>query len=123
MAAQRQPTKDNFFDDREVENLLLQEVNIPNCDSIPRQLWYIKMVVLHNADRELVTEEFYYIVNSEHVVGSNDLLRDSQVVVQISNSLCLDEVPDNWKYSLRVWPIDRVILNGASLKDHDLRDE
>jgi len=62
--------------------------------------------VLHNADREPVAEGICDKVNSKHVVGSSGPLEDSQVAVQISNSLRLEEVPKDWKYLLHTWPID-----------------
>ena len=45
------------------------------------------------------------------------------VAVQISKTLNHEVVPDEWRYSLRAWPIENVYLNGASLHDHKLRAE
>jgi len=123
MAAQRVPPEDYLSDDGEKENTLLQEIDIPICDGIPRRLWCTKLVVLLNATKEPMAEGICHSVRSKHVMGNNGPLGDSQVTVQISCSLRREEVPEDWKYSLHAWPIDRVILNGASLKDYDLRDE
>ena len=60
-------------------------------------------------------------VSSDNVIGSSSLLGHSHVAVQISFSLSEIDVPDEWRYSVRAWTIERVYCNGASLKDHEIR--
>jgi len=60
-------------------------------------------------------------VNSNLVLGCQGTLGDSLVAVQISKSLDIVHVFEDWKYSLRTWPIGQVYLDGASLHDHELR--
>ena len=55
------------------------------------------------------------------MLGCNGPLGDTHVAIQISKSLSLAEVPDDWRYSARAWPIGLVYCNGASLRDHNLR--
>jgi hypothetical protein len=46
-------------------------------------------------------------------------LGNDRVAVQIVESLVDDEVPSEWMFSMRAWHIRRVLLNEASLYDHD----
>ena len=41
--------------------------------------------------------------------------------MQISSSLCEDDVLDEWRYSVRAWPIELVHCSGANFRDHKLR--
>jgi hypothetical protein len=61
-------------------------------------------------------------VKAELVVDSDGmLLGNDHVTVQIAESLVKEDVPSKWMFSMRVWHIRRVFLNGASLYDHDQR--
>ena len=60
-------------------------------------------------------------VSLDDVIGSSGPLGDSHMAVQISSSLSKIDVLDEWRYSVRVWPIELVYCNGASLKDHEIR--
>ena len=60
-------------------------------------------------------------VSSDVVVGSSGPLRESHVAIQISSSLSMADVPNEWRYSIRAWPIEFVFYNGASFQDHELR--
>jgi hypothetical protein len=109
-------------DEEEIDNLADEVIEIPICEGIPRRLWMTQVVDLHNEAGGLVAQGICHSVNSDLVIGSNGPLGDSLVAVQISKSLNAEDVPDDWKYSLRAWPIVHVFLNGASLHDHELRD-
>ena len=83
----------------------------------------IQVVDLHSEAGVHVAEGICYNVHSDVVIGADGPLGDSLVAVQISKLLNAEEVPDNWRYSLWAWPIENVYLNGASLRDHELRAE
>ena len=70
------------------------------CEGIPRQLWVEKCVVLHRADGVLVAKRICCNVSSNIVIGSIGLLKDSHVAIQISSSLSMADVPDDWRYSI-----------------------
>jgi hypothetical protein len=100
-----------------------ETANVPQCEGIPRRLWSTKVVVLHNETGLPVAEGICHSVNSSLILGADGPQGDSLVAVQILKSLHVAYVPEDWRYSLRAWPIDRVYLNGASLKDHEDRDK
>jgi hypothetical protein len=66
-------------------------------------------------------EGICHSVKFDLITGSNGPLRDTHVVVQISKSINADEFLDDWKYSVRAWPITHVFYNGASLFNHERR--
>ena len=80
-----------------------------------------KVVTVHSNDGVPVAEGICYSINSDLVLDWNSPMGDSHVAVQISKSLCTDHVLDDWRYSLRVWPVTHVFYNGASLRDHEVR--
>ena len=80
-----------------------------------------KCVVLHRADGFLIAREICRNVCSDVVVGSTGPLGESHVAIQISSSLSMADVPDEWRYSIRAWPIEFVFYNGASFRDHELQ--
>ena len=82
-----------------------------------------KLVQLHNSDGLLVGEGICYSVDSSLVQGCSGPLGDSRIAVQICKSFYPVDIPDDWRYSLRPWPIECVFLNGASLRDHEIRYE
>ena len=94
---------------------------IPQCEGILRRNWTGKCVVLQNANGAAVAERICRNVSSDDVIGSSGPLRDSHVVVQISSSLSEIDVPNEWRYLVQGWPIERVYCNGASVKDHEIR--
>jgi hypothetical protein len=93
--------------------------DIPECEGVPCHLWMTKCVSLHNEYGVAVGEGICHSVKSDLVVGSNGPLGDTHVVVQILKSLKLDEFPDDWRYSVRAWPITHVFYNGANLFNHE----
>ena len=93
----------------------------PLCDSIPRWLWVGKCVVLYKNDGVPVARGIYCNVSSDVVIGTTGPLGDSHVAVQISSSLSMVDVPDEWRYSIRAWHVEFVFYNGASFRDHELR--
>ena len=105
----------------------VDEVTIPEepvaslCDGTPRRLWVEKCVVLHRADGFPIAKGICQNVSSDVVVGSSGPLGDNRVAIQISSSLSMADVPDEWRYSIHAWPIEFVFYNGASFRDHELR--
>ena len=59
-------------------------------------------------------------VSSDVVIGTIGPLGDSHVAVLISSSLSMADVPDEWRYSIRAWPVEFIFYNGASFRDHEL---
>ena len=98
-----------------------EEPMAPLCDGTPRRLWVGKYVVLHRADGFPIAKGICRNVSSEVVVGSSGPLGDSHMAIQISSSLSMADVPDEWRYSIRAWPIEFVFYNSASFRDHELR--
>jgi hypothetical protein len=80
-----------------------------------------KCVSLHNCDGIAVGEGICHSVKSDLVLGSTGPLGDMHVAVQISRSLKPDEFPDDWRYSVRAWPIKHVFFNGTSFFNHERR--
>ena len=61
-------------------------------------------------------------IKVELVVDNDSMpLDNDRVAVQITELLLEEDVPFEWMFSMGVWYICRVFLNGASLYDHDQR--
>ena len=118
-----QISNNDFFDEGKFENVQDENVIIPECEGIPRSSWSTNVITLQNEHGLPVAEGICHNVNSDLVIGSSGPLGDSLVMVQISKSLGGEDVPDDWRYSLRAWPIERVFLNGTSLRDHEVQDK
>ena len=71
------------------------------CDGTPRRLWVGKCVVLHRADGFPIARGICRNVSSDVVVGSSSPLGESHVAIQISSSLSMADIPDEWRYSIR----------------------
>lgn len=113
----------DYSSDEDVVEQPEEPENIPNCEGIPRRLWATKFVTLYSNEGRPVAEGLCHSISYDLVLGSNGPLGHSRVAVQISKTLDATEVPDEWRYSVRAWPIDKVFYNGASLRDHELRHD
>jgi hypothetical protein len=113
-----------------VENNLLSNIedevqhaisdrDILECEGVPQHLWTTKCVSLHNENGDAVGEGIFHSVKSDLAIRNNRPFSDTHVAVQISKSLKVDEFPDNWRYSVRAWPITHVFYNGANLFNHE----
>ena len=102
------------FEDEVDDVSILEETTAPLCDGIPRRLWVGKCVVLHRADGFPIARGICRNVCSDVVVGSIGPLGESHVAIQISSNLSMANVPNEWRYSIRAWPIEFVFYNGAS---------
>lgn len=111
---------DSSDDDVEVQQSM--NVEIPEWEGIPRRLWNTKCVTLYNEDGLHVGDGTCHSVSSDLVLDANSPLGDSHVVVHIVRSHSEADIPRDWTYSLRAWPIRLVHINGASLHDHEVRD-
>jgi len=98
----------------------LDGTNVPECEGIPRRSWVGLCVVLYRNDGHPIAKCICCNVSSNHVVGTSGPLGDTHVVVQVSFSLSEEDVPDDWRYSNRAWPIEFVYFNGSSFRDHEL---
>jgi hypothetical protein len=78
-------------------------------------------VSLYNDDGIVVGEGICHSVKLDLVVGSTGPLGDMHVAVQILKSLKLDECLDNWRYSVRAWPITHIFYNGTNFFNHERR--
>lgn len=95
---------------------------VAECEGFGRSSWVSKRVTLTNAAGDDVARGVVQSVDSHLVpeTGGRPLGSDN-VCVQIAESLLEAVIPFGWIYSLRSWPIKRVLLNGATLYDHDQR--
>jgi hypothetical protein len=95
---------------------------VAQCKGFGRPSWITKCVTLTNESGMDVAWDIYHSVKIDLVIDSDGMqLGNDRVAVQIAESLVEDEVPSEWMFSMRVWHIRRVFLNGASLYDHDQR--
>ena len=93
----------------------------PLYEGIPWRLWVGKCVVLYKSHRVPLAKGICRNVSFDVIIGSTGPLGDSHVAVQISSSLSMADVPNEWRYSIRAWPVEFVFYNGASFRDHELR--
>ena len=109
---------DPLLDMEDKVQKLLSNRDIRECKGMPCHLWTTKCVSLDNDNGIVVRERIFHSVKSDLIVKSTGPLRATQVAVQISKSLKLDEFPDDWRYYVRAWPITHVFYNGASFFNH-----
>nr|PNR31019.1 hypothetical protein PHYPA_027335 [Physcomitrium patens] len=95
---------------------------VPECEGLPRRLWITKCVTLYNAHGKLVGEGTCHSVNSDLVLGANGPLGDTQVAVHICKTHSQDDIPQDLVYALVAWPTKLVHCHGASLHDHEAKD-
>jgi hypothetical protein len=112
---------DPLSDMEEEVHEVFSDRDIPECEGVPRHLWTTKCMSLHNCNGIAVGEGICHSVKSDLVLGSTGPLGNTHVAVQISRSLKPDEFPDNWRYSVRAWPIKHVFFNGTSFFNHERR--
>jgi hypothetical protein len=101
---------DPLSDMEEEVHEVFSDRDIPECEGVPRHLWTTKCVSLYNCDGIAVGEGICHSVKSDLVLGSTGPLRDTHVAIQISRSLKPDEFSDDWRYSVRAWPIIHVFF-------------
>ena len=123
MEAARDHATQYSSDEESMDSQPEEVIVILDCEGIPRPMWMTKVVDLHSLSGVHVAQGIYYSVSSDVVIGANGPLGDLHVAVQISKTLNHEVVLDEWRYSLQAWPIENVYLNGASLRDHELRAE
>nr|PNR49411.1 hypothetical protein PHYPA_011307 [Physcomitrium patens] len=95
---------------------------VPECEGLPRRLWITKCLTLYNAHGKLVGEGTCHSVNSDLVLGANGPLGDTQVAVHICKTHSQDDIPQDLVYALVAWPTKLVHCHGASLHDHEVKD-
>ena len=79
-----------------------------------------KCVSLMNEAGVLVGKGICHNVSSDLIIDSdNQPPGDDGVAIQIADSLFKNEIPSDWIFQLRSWHIRCVILNGASLYNHE----
>lgn len=90
------------------------------CDEISRSKWNFRPITLRNKKGVNVTNVVCQNVDANLVFDSDGKpLRVDRIVVQIVESLCEEEVPSGWMWSIHSWHIKQVFLDGVSLYDHD----
>ena len=95
-------------------------LGIAVCDGIPRSKWHPRNVLLWNEAGEDVANGVCRNANPDLVIDMDRKpLGDDRVAVQIAESLCEEEVPCAWMWSMRSWHIKQVFIDGVSLYDHD----
>ena len=95
---------------------------IAQCKGFGRPSWITKCVTLTNDSSVDVAWDIYHRINADLVIDSNGMpLDNDRIAVQIAESLVEDKVLSEWIFSMRVWHIRRMFINGASLYDHDQR--
>ncbi len=108
--------------DDEFQALEGMNVGIPECEGLPRRQWNTKCVTLYNNEGILVGEGTCHSVNSDLVLGANGPLANTHVAVHISKIHSEVDIPLEQVYSLIAWPTQLVHCHGASLHDHEARD-
>src|ERR1700738_4601576 len=108
--------------DDDFQDLGAMNVDIPECEGLPRRLWNTMCVTLYNIEGVLVGEGTCHSVNSDLVLGANGPLGDTHVAVHISKTHSEVDIPHESIYSLLAWPIHLVHCRGASLRDQEARD-
>ena len=112
------------YDNSDDEVGVLEEMNvdIPECEGLPRRLWNMKCVTFYNDEKILVGEGTCHSVNSNLVLGATGPLGDTHVAVFVAKSHSEEHLPQERVYSLVAWSIQYVHYRGASLQDHEARD-
>jgi hypothetical protein len=110
------------YSDDEFDVLQGMNVDIPECEGLPRRFWNTKCVTLYNEDGVLLGEGTCHSVNSDLVLGATGPLGDSHVAVFVAKTHSEEHLPKERVYSLVAWPIKYVHCRGASLHDHEARD-
>ena len=105
------------MDDSDDEFRVLEGMNIdiPECEGLPRRLWNTKCVTLYNEEGVLVGEGTCHSVNSDLVLGATGPLGDSHVAVFVAKTHSQEHLPKERVYSLVAWPIKYVHYRGTSL--------
>ena len=94
--------------------------DVASCEGIPRAKLTHRPVMLRNEAGVDVANGICQNVDPTLVIDSNKKpLGDDRVSVQIAESLCEEEVPCAWMWSMHSWDIRRVFLDGVNLYDHD----
>ena len=106
----------------EVENVKSVSVEIPECEGLPRRLWNTKCVTQYNKEGKLVGEGMCHSVKSDLVVGANGPFGDSHVAIHIYQSHSEEDIPQDLVYALVAWLTKLVHYHGASLHDHEAKD-
>jgi hypothetical protein len=95
---------------------------VVQCEGFGWASWITKSMTLTNESGVDVARGICHSVKAKLVVDSDGMpLGNDRVAVQIAELLLEEDVPSEWMFSMRVWHIRRVFLNGASLYDHDQR--
>ena len=95
---------------------------VAQCEGVGRPSWITKCVTLTNELGVDVAWDICHSVNADLIIDNDGMpLGNDRVLVQIAKSLVEDKVPLEWMFSMRVWHICRMFLNGANLYDHDQR--
>ena len=93
--------------------------DIIECNGVPRSKWVTSIVILHDASIIAVAWDVYHNMSFDLLIGSNSLLGDDRMAVQIIDMLSKDSTTLDWISSLRAWNITHVILDVVSLHDHN----
>jgi len=89
-------------------------------EGIPCTSWFTKCVTLTNEVGVEVARRICQNVDVGLIIDMNgEPLGDDRVAIHIAESLCKEEVPLEWMWSMHPWHISRVYLNGTSLYDHE----
>jgi len=87
---------------------------------IPHTSWFTKCITLTNEVGVEVARRICQNVDADLVIDMNEEpLGDDRVAIHIVESVCEEEFPSEWMWSMHSWHISRVYLNGASLYDHE----
>ena len=77
-------------------------------------------MTLTNESSMDVAQGICHSLNANLIIDNDGMrLGNDCVAIQIAESLVEDEVPSKWMFSMKVWHIRRMFLNGTSLYDHD----
>ena len=93
---------------------------VAQCEGVGQASWITKCMTLMNELDVDVALGIRHSVNADLVIDNDGLsFGNDCIAIQIVESLVEHEVLLEWMFSMKVWHIHRVFLNGASLYDHD----
>ena len=111
----------NFSTDCSPEDVTL-DVDLPKFVVLLRRQWVGKIVDMRNVTGSTIADGILRNLRSSDVSGTTSPIGETHVAIQVSKTFDEDEAPEEWRYCVKAWPIERVFYNGVSLFHHSQRE-